>query len=178
MVFCLAFLGLHWWELQSKRDKIYCTLRRNNKTKIHKWAKIEDEHVIMVGLQFNIVERFIVLDWFRGGFTGWLFPMRVPTLDYDESNEDPFNPDDMADTHVISPRVRKQINNRDRMGAFAAGIAAQSGKKKGGIVDFLPWIAILGVALVAFMWYNDHNANQALFNQVQQIQATLKSLVK
>jgi hypothetical protein len=104
--------------------------------------------------------------------------MRVPTLDYDESNEDPFNPDEMTDTHVISPRVRKQINNRDRMGAFAAGIAAQSGKKKGGITDFLPWIAILGVALIAFMWYQDHNSNVALFNQVQQIQATLKSLVK
>ena len=178
MLLCIAILGIHWWEVQSKRDKIYCTLRRSNKTKVHKWAKIEDDHIVIAGLQFNIVERFVVYEWFKGGLLGWLFPTRVPALDYDESSEDPFNPDDMTDAHVISPRVRRQINNRGRMGAFAAGVAAQSGKKKSGIVEFLPWLAIIAVAGVAFMLYQDHQSNVALFNQVQQIQATLKSIVK
>ncbi len=178
MMICVAVVAINWYSAREKRDKIYCTFRRRNKQKIAKWVSMKDTHVVFDHMQFNVVSRCVTFQYFTGGLFGWLNPMFVATLDYDASNEDPFNPDDLSESRIITPRVRKTINNEDRMAAFARGVNIQAGKKKGGIADLLPWIAVLGLVIVGFFVYQDHQNQQILISQMQQIQATLKSIVK
>jgi len=178
-VLAVAVLVMNWFTARDKRDKILCTFRSASRQKQTKWAKIDDIYVRFNHMRFVIIEKCLTYQWYTGGLFGWLNPMRVPTLDYDESSEYPLNPDNLEDTHVITPRTRDLINNRERYGAFAQGINKEVGKKgMGGLTSFIPWIALLAVVVIGFMFYQDHQSNVALFNQVQQIQATLKSLVK
>ncbi len=178
MMIAVAIVAINWWSARSKRDKIYCTLRRSNRQKITRWIKQTDDKVQFGKYEFNVVSKCVTWQWLTGGLFGWLNPMFIPTLDYDMRNEDPLDPDDLTNDRVISPRARKLMNNEEDFTSFARGVQTQSGKKKSGFTEFLPWIAIIGVAIIGFFFYQDHQSNVAMFNQIQQIQATLKSIVK
>ncbi len=170
------------YDLVSKRNRMFCTFRRVNKQRISKWVKLDDDYVIFDGKKYDVVPDCLCPQFYSPGlFKFFGFGIWIMSADYSWYRAAPHDPNDWNAT-VISPAVRKVINNSDRMRAFARGIQAQTGVKKGGLMGYLPLIAIGAVLLIAVWVYNSNQvvaANQNAFGaHLATIENALKAMGK
>ena len=135
-----------------KRDKIYVRYNRADKTTIDKFVSSHAAKLIFDNQEFDIVRRRITLYWYKRGIHA-LLPMYVRMLEYSWYSRWPHDPDDYQNVWE-TPAVRNAINQEGRYKSLARGISSQGGvKKQSGIQQYLPWIAI-GLVLVVAFYFN------------------------
>lgn len=167
----LVFMA--WYANSSKRNKILCTFRRANKTKVVKWVKMQARYVIFDGGKYDIIPSRVVFQWYTAGLVHMLFPQWVATLDYTYGKRLPLD-SNRADYDWENPEVRKAINISDIVKSyFATSSPAATSKKAGLLTAYLPWIAIGLVVLVAFYFNSKMTsfgaALDAVINQLNSI---------
>lgn len=154
IVVALGVLVMSWYANTSKRNKILCTFRRVNKTKLKKFVTMNKEFVIFDGKKYDIIPSCITFEWYTGGFIHMLFPQWVATLDYTWGKRLPLNPNRM-DYDWDNPENRKAINISDIIKSYFSTANPVAVKKQSMLKEYAPWIAILLVVLVGFWLYNN-----------------------
>ncbi len=173
LIFMLVVVvGMAWYANWSKRNKIYCSFIRINKTTVHKFVKMTSRYVVFDNKRYDIVTKCITFDWWDKGLTHMLFPQWVATLEFAYNKRFPIDPD-TGQAVIITPEVRNAMNKEEWVKSYAKGFQPPSSKKETAIQQYLPWIAIGLVALLGFYVYTNMQAvNQALViitNQIQSI---------
>lgn len=175
VIMAISILVLAWYANTSKRNKILCTFRRVNKTKIVKFVKMKAQYVIFDGGKYDIVPSRITFQWYTAGIVHMLFPQWVATLDYAYDSSSPLDPNTLS-YNWETPRVRQAINAAELVESyFKTSTPSSSVKKQGIFMQYLPFIAIGLVVLVGFWMYNNM---QSLSNHMAIIQNQLNAVVK
>ena len=170
----LAILFMAWYANSSKRDKILCTFRRINKTKINKFVKMNSRYVIFDNGKYDIISSRITFLWYNGGFIHMIFPQWVATLDFSHTSRFPHDPNNM-NKNWETPEVRNAINKSELVTSYFKTSTPNSTKKQGKLTEYLPWIAIMAVVLVGFYLYNNM---QILNNQLAYLQNAINAINK
>ncbi len=174
-IMAVGILVMAWYANTSKRNKILCTFRRINKTKIVKFIKMESRYVIFDGGKYDIIPNRITFQWYTAGIIHMLFPQWVATLDFTYSSRFPHDPNDMKTTSE-TPAIRRALNKEEWVESYYKGAKpSSSNKKQGLIVQYLPWIALILVFIVGVYLYN----NMAMLaNEIVAIKNTLNAIKK
>lgn len=154
MLITLLIAAMAWWANSSKRNKIYCSLTRPNRTKIKKFVKMSSRYVIFEGRKFDVIPSCIVFEWWDKGLIHMLFPQWVATLDYVADNRFPIDPKS-GKPSVISPEVRKVMNKEEwAKSYFKSSTPPSPSKLKQGVFEkYMPFILLGCVGLVGFYLY-------------------------
>lgn len=154
MLMMVAVVFMAWYANTSKRNKILCTFRRVNKTKIKKWVKMQSRYIIFDGGKYDIIPSRITFEWYTAGIVHMLFPQWVATLDYSYNSRFPHDPNDMKIT-AETPAVRKALNKEEWVESYYKGAKPSTQKTKQGVImQYLPWVAIFLVVLL-FVYFNN-----------------------
>ena len=173
-VMAIMLCGMAWYANYSKRDKIYCTFRRINKTKIEKFVKMTSEYVIFDKWKYDIVPSSITFIWWDKGLIHQIFPQWVASLDYSYHSRFPHNPNKMRQSWE-TPEVRKAINKREWVLSYAKGFTPPTRKAESGLNKYIPWIAVIMVLLVAgYVMMN----MQGLAVQINMLEENVKALAR
>lgn len=163
-----------WYANTSKRNKILCTFRRVNKTKIKKWVKMSGRYVIFDKGKYDVIPSRITFEWYSAGLVHWLFPQWVATLDYSYNSRFPHDPNNMA-INAETPATRKALNKEEWVESYYKGAKPSQDKRQGMLQQYLPYVAILLVVAVAFIGYNWITK---INYHISDISNTLNTLVK
>ena len=170
----LIVVAMAWWANASKRNKIYCSFTRVNKTSIHKFVRMSSRYVVFDNQRYDIVPSCIVFDWWTNGIIHMLFPQWVATLDFTYSSRWPIDKL-TGKPAVISPEVRKNMNKEEWVKSYARGFTPPAAKKQTAIQQWLPYVAIIAVALVAvYMFVNIQAIQKDLVNLYNAINSIAK----
>ena len=154
LVMAVVVVGMAWWANSSKRNKIYCSFTRVNKTSIHKFVRMTSRYVVFDGKRHDIIPKCIVFDWWDRGLVHMLFPQWVATLDFTFASRFPKDPETNKPV-IISPEVRNAMNKEEWVKSYAKGFTPPSQKKQTMIQQYLPWIAIIMVAFMGAYFYTN-----------------------
>lgn len=154
LIAIMAIIGVFmaWYANSSKRNKIYCTFRRVNKTKIEKFARMSSRYVIFDGGKYDIIPSRISFVWWNKGLINQLFPQWVATLDYSWFSRFPHDPNKMEVT-AETPKTRKALNKEEWVESYYKGAKPSAANKQNIIAQYLPWVAIGLVVIVAFYFH-------------------------
>lgn len=167
----MVVVVMAWYANVSKRNKIYCSFKRVNKTSIHKFVKMTSRYIVFDGKRFDIIQSCIVFDWWDKGLVHMLFPQWVATLDYTHVNRFPIDPE-TGKHAIISPEVRNAMNKEEWVKSYAKGFQPPTAKRQSAIQQYLPWLAIGLVALMGVYFYTNIQAlNQNLATLINQVQS-------
>lgn len=147
LVMAAILVFMAWYANSSKRNKIYCSFTRINKTSVHKFVKMSSRYVVFDGKRYDIVPSCVVFDWWDKGLVHMLFPQWVATLDYSYASRWPKDPVTQKAV-IISPEVRNAMNKEEWVKSYAKGFTPPSAKKQGFGQQYMPWIAIILVGLL------------------------------
>lgn len=151
MLMLLALAAMAWWANYSKRNQILCTFNRVNKTQVTKFVKMQSRYIVFDGGKFDIIPSRIVFRWYNGGFIHMLFPQWVATLTFSHHSRYPLDPNTLQYT-AETPTTRAALNKTEWTESFFKGAKpSQKQGKMGGLAQYLPWVAIGLVVIVA--WY-------------------------
>ena len=170
----IMMVGMAWYANSSKRDKIYCSFRRINKTKVVKFVKMRSRYVIFDGARYDIVPSCITFEWFDKGLIGQMFPQYVATLDFCHYSRFPLDPNTLKPV-VISPEVRQAMNKEEWVKSYAKGFVPPTTKKQSLIQQYLPFASIVLVILVGFYLYMNM---QILSQQYADLANALRAITK
>jgi len=173
-IMSMTVLGLAWYANSRLRNKIYCSFRRVNKTKIEKFVRMTSRYVIFDGRRYDIIPSCVTLLWWDKGFIHQLFPQNVVALDFTHESRFPLDPNTLKPV-IISPEVRGAMNKEEWVKSYAKGFAPPSGKKQSMIQQYLPLITVGFVVLLGFYLYSNQ---QALSQQIAIMQNTLNAITK
>jgi hypothetical protein len=68
-IMAIVLVVAAWYANSNKRNKIYCTFRRVNKTKIEKFVKMNSRFVIFDGGKYDILTNRITFIWWDKGLS-------------------------------------------------------------------------------------------------------------
>lgn len=176
VVVVALFILYALYATQKLRNKILCTFRRVNKTKVEKFVTMQDRYVVFDGGKYDIVPSSITFQWYNRGIHQFA-PTWVATLDFTHESRWPLNPNTFNPS-IDSPRVRKNLNKEEDFNAFGRGVNAQVDKKKQGLQKWLPWI-VGGVAIMLiYIYFNGQLTSMANYMNTQfaNITNTLNSI--
>ena len=170
VMFMLVLAGLAlmaWYANYSKRNQILCTFNRVNKTQIVKFVKMQTRYVVFDNGKYDIVSSRIVFRWYNGGFIHMLFPQWVAALTFSHTSRWPLDTNSMSYT-AETPETRKNLNKEEWVNSYYKGAKPSSASKGklGGLQQYLPWVAILLVVLVAFYLNNKMSSFGAVLDTV------------
>jgi len=174
LVMMCVLVGFAWYANSSKRNKIHCTFRRINKTKVAKFVKMSSRYVSFDGKLYDIIPSCITFQWWDKGLVHMLFPQWVATLDFIHNSRFPIDPE-TGKPAVISPEVRKAMNKEEWVKSYAKGFTPPSNKKQGMLQQYLPWISIILVVMVGFYLYTNM---QALSQSIAALDNALRAIAK
>ena len=157
LVMAVVVVGMAWYSNSSKRNKIYCSFTRVNKTSIHKFIKMSSRYVVFDGKRYDIIPSCVIFDWWDKGLVHMLFPQWVATLDYGFNSRYPIDKT-TGKPAIISPEVRNAMNKEEWVKSYARGFTPPSAKKQTTIQQYLPWVAILLVVMMGMYFYTNMQA--------------------
>lgn len=167
LVVLLAMLamGMAYYSQASLRNKIFCTFRRPNKTKIEKFVSLRSKFVIFDGGKYIVNPKRVTLMWYNRGINAF-FPTWVPSLDYRWDTDQPLDPETFEATWE-TPEARQSMGQEENIKALDRAVAAQTGKKQSRFQEYLPWITLGALIVVVYLVY-----------QMSQNIAVLEQLIK
>lgn len=143
--FAVGIIGMFWYSQSKLKNKLLCTFRRANKTKVEKLVPLRSRYVVFDRGRYNVNPKRITLFWFNRGIHQF-FPTWLPALDFRWDSPNALDPETFENTWD-TPESREMAENEDDYKAFNKGIQSQL-SKKGRFPDWLlPMIAI-GISLV------------------------------
>ena len=165
------------------RNKIYCTFRTRDKTKVYKWVKAIDGYRIEWGngwYYIDIKRCVLAFKWVG------ILPLWVRTLDFRFDASKALDPETF-DNAYESPEERKALNVKDDMQAANQGSqrALAPGGKVSGMFGggLMPILMIGGILLSLYFSYTAANRTDkvgvqgnATQIQIQDVQKSVNSL--
>lgn len=148
-IMALIMVGIAWHANNRLRNKIYCTFRRVNKTKLEKFVQMTSRYIVFDGRKYDIIPSCITFIWWNKGLIYSLFPQWVASLDYTHDNRFPHDPNTLKPA-IISPEVRNTMNKEEWTKSYAKTFTPPTTKKQTVLNQYLPWMAIGLVALMGF----------------------------
>lgn len=151
--FLLFLMAYHFYSVYSVRNKIWCSFRRADRTKVEKWAKENQARIDFDGGWYHVEpsRTVLMLKWNP-------LPMWVRALDFRHDSARALHPDTFD--NAFTPEARKQLDKTDDIKALEIGNnqALAGGKQKKGLLEsFMPIIVIGGFLIVAwFLWQQQH----------------------
>lgn len=147
----VLFIGGAFWYSQSKiKNKLLCTFRRANKTRVEMLVPIKSRYVFFDNGRYNINPKCITLFWYNRGVHQF-FPTWMPSLDFNWNSPEPLDPSNFQQTWK-TPEASASSQQEDSFKAFAKGIQSQAGVKKSAFPEWLFPVIILGVLAVLGFW--------------------------
>lgn len=169
LIMAMLVVGMAWYSNSSKRNKIYCSFTRVNKTSIHKFVKMADRYVVFDGKRYDIIPSCVIFDWWDKGLVHMMFPQWVATMSYTYSSRFPIDPT-TGKPSIISPEVRNAMNKEEWVKSYARGFTPPSAKKQTFIQNYLPWFAIGVVVLLGiYVYMNNQAFNKALIDIINKV---------
>ena len=135
----------------SLKDKIYCTYRRRDKTKIHKWAKAVNGYRIQFENGWYYVNiRRCVLEFKWVG----ILPIWIRTLDFRFDSTQALDPETF-NNNWETPEARKALNKEEDIKALDTGTKKSLSPGKGGALGsgWMPYIIVGGFVVVGWFLY-------------------------
>lgn len=157
LLMAVVVVGMAWWANLSKRNKIYCSFTRVNKTSIHKFVKMTSRYVVFDRKRYNIIPSCVKFDWWDKGLVHMVFPQWVATLDYTYANQWPIDPA-TGKPVILSPEVRHVMNKEEWFKSYNKSLSPPSAIRQTAIQQYLPWVAIGVVALMGVYFYTNMQA--------------------
>ena len=149
-----AIIAYIWYSVNDKRDKIYCTLIRKDKTKLNEWRKKNPSgRVEMDGGWYYYTSNAVTYDWLNKGIH-LLFPIYVPCALFRWNCKWALSPEKF-EADEESPQVRKNLDKEEDLTAWRkSGQTAMAGKKKMSMLEaYMPMITVGGFIVVGyFIW--------------------------
>lgn len=165
LIMAMVVVGMAWYANSSKRNKIYCSFTRVNKTSVHKFVKMVSRYVVFDGKRYDVVTSCIKFDWWDKGLVHMLFPQWVAALDFTYASRWPIDPA-TGKPAIISPEVRSAMNKEEWVKSYAKGFTPPSAKKQTAIQQYLPYVAILLFVMMAVYFYTNIQALGASLAEV------------
>lgn len=155
IIIVLVFiLGIFLYSQLKFQNKMLCNFLRPNKQRIRKFVPLYSRHVIFdrgkYGIErYRVDSQCIVLEKYTGGVNK-LFPVWIPTLDFEWWNP---NPKDPATGKIQwhTPEVEAAGYNSQSYVGIARAMAQQSGGRENKIQKFLPLIT-LGLLVIGLIF--------------------------
>ena len=173
-VMAVLVVVMAWYANSSKRDKIFCTFNRINKTQRDKFVKMTSRYVIFDGKKYDIIPSCVVYKWWDKGLVHMLFPQWVATMEFSWSNRFPHDPNTLKPA-IVSPEVRNTMNKEEWVKSYAKSFTPPTTKKETMFQQYLPWVGIILAIVVGVYLYNNI---QSISNQMAIMQNTLNSITK
>ncbi len=146
ILFYLTYVAYDW------RNKIWCSYRRRDRTKIERWTKSNKKgqwgDVEFEGGLYHVEPGRTTLIWKMVlGF----FPMPARSLDFRHDSARALDPDTFENS--FTAEARKELDTTDEVRAMSEGHQKALGsKKKGGfLADYMPIIMLIGFVALGFM---------------------------
>ena len=170
----VMLVAMAWYANSSKRDKIYCTFRRSNKTKIVKFVKMSSRFIIFDKARYDVIPSCVTYEWWDKGLIGKMFPQNVATLDFTWYSRYPLDPNTLKPV-VISPEVREAMDKEEWVKSYAKGFSPSVSQKQSLIQQYLPFASVVLVILVGFYLYMNL---QILSQQYTELANALRAINK
>ncbi len=163
----VVFVFLYAWYSSSKKAKqILCIYRRVDKTRIEKWVSRHSDFVLFDGAKYQIEPDRIGLQMYTRDIHLFL-PIWVQALDYSWYSKHPHDPNNW-DNNSESPGVNEALNMEQATKDIAKGLATQSGGKKENMLQkYLPYILLIGFAIIGVMYYTQKLQIDAIIKTLQ-----------
>ncbi len=174
-VWVLALLLLVGWQVYSVysvKERIWCTFRRRDRTKIEKWARKDQRRIVFDGGWYHVEpdRTTLMIKWNP-------LPMWVRSLDFRWDSSRALHPDTFK--NEFSPEERKQLDTSDEIRAFDEGgiRAMNTGRQKKGMLDTLfPIIVIVGMVAIGYMLWTTQKRLDMIGQATNVIQSMLGNL--
>ena len=163
-----AIAVIAWFQLQSLKNKVFCSYNRPSGQEIRQWVKLDQKKVRFDNLEFTILPERHKLMWYKllwgilGNIGTW-----VIAYDFTFDSEYPRDPRTYKPS-VVNPETRRAMNNSDSWAAYNRSVDKQSGRKQ-GLSQYYPIIiAALLVGVAFYYLYNQNAANQANIKSLEE----------
>jgi hypothetical protein len=164
MVFGLAMLSAY-----DKKDKIYCTFRRRDKTLVEKWAKSSRGLIDFEGGWYRVIPKRCMLMFWNKGIHGFI-PIWVRRLDYRYDSNMPIDPETFNAAYD-NPADQKALDRTEDLTSLLRTQERVIGKQKqSGLSGWLPIIVILGFIVVGYMVYMQQQKTDMLGQAINVLQ--------
>ncbi len=173
IIICLLFLlGIFIYAQTKFKNKMLCYFLRPNKQRIKKFVPLYSTYVIFDRKKYGI-ERYridpncIIFEWYTGGVNK-LFPVLIPTLDFEWWNPNPRNPA-TGQIGWHTPEVEAAAYQGQSYVGLARAMAQQAGGgKRNKIMELIP-IIILGVVIImAYIVWTGQSQQAKNFQAMQE----------
>jgi len=173
MLVVLMIVGLAIYKTYRLRNKIICRYTSRSKQTWDVIVPAKGECVFIEKRKFIIIPECIKHHWH---WVLGIIPTFMPELDFVWNSKYPVDPNKGQPT-VISPEVEEAIDEERLTRAYAHSQNQEaSGKvgKLGGLAQYMPYIAIALVVVVAFYFYTQ---NKAITSDLNVVKLALQSLL-
>ena len=174
LVMILLFvLGYSAYSAYGLRNKIWCSFRRRDRTKIEKFAKQNQGRIDFdKGWYYVDPRRTTLMMWTKG--IHMLIPTWIRTSDYRHDSSQPLNPDTFVNEWE-TPEARKALNKEEDIRAYAAGNVQAVGKGKQGFFDrWFPLLTVVAIVIVGYMIYTLMQKTDMLGQAINVLQEMLQ----
>jgi preprotein translocase subunit SecG len=149
-VLLIGVILLQFYSVYNVRNKIWCTFRRVDRTKINKWAKNGQGRIEFDGGWYEVEPARVTLALKWEPLPTW-----VRTLDFRHDSSRALDPDTFDNQYT--PEARKQLDKTDDIRALEQGnqqaLSARGGKQ-GLLERYMPFIVVIGFVVIGFFLYN------------------------
>jgi hypothetical protein len=181
IIIILVFvLGIFVYSQVKFQNKMLCYFLRPNKQRIKKFVPLYSRHVVFdrgkYGIErYRVEPQCIVLEKYTGGVNK-LFPVWIPTLDFEYWNPNPRDPS-TGKIQWHTPEVEAAGYNSSAYVGLARAMANQVGGKKSKLMELLPLIT-LGVAALTLIlvFYLNSNMSKQITESFQAMQQQINLL--
>lgn len=165
------------YSARSLKEKILCSFTRKDRTRILKWAKVNQGRIDFDGGWYDVEPSRTVQRLWESGIH-FIIPTWVRCSDYRFDSSRPLNPDTFENQY--SPELRKQLDISDGVKGLEQGnrealISNKSGRQN-ILQQYLPIIVLGGFVIIGwFLWQQQGKTDDVGFaiNVVQQQLADL-----
>jgi hypothetical protein len=170
MVVCLFLVALVWFSQKKFENKMLCRFVLPHNVEIEKWVPIHSRYVVLKtkrGVERYVIDaRYIVMRLYQGGVNK-IFPVMVPTLEYNWTSENPIDRSTGEPSSWRTPDIAGAAWQGSQFSAFTKAISAQVAKK--GLAGMLPYIIIAGVVILVGIF---------LYSQISGLSAQVDALTQ
>ena len=155
LIMLLLFIVIYSsYSAHSLKDKIRCTFRRRDRTRLERFAKAKQKRIDFDNGWYYINPKYTTLSLWSQGVHA-IIPTWIRVLDFRHDSPEALNPDTFTNSWE-SPEARKALNKEEDIRAYSAGNVASLAKSKPqGMLDrFFPIIVIGAVCAIGYMLYS------------------------
>lgn len=172
LLFCMVML--QFYSVYSVRDRIWCTFRNPDRTKISKWAKVGQSRIEFAGGWYQVEPDRVTLAIKWNPMPSW-----VRTLDFRHDSSRALDPNTFSNEYT--PQARKQMDITDDVAGFQGGnerSLTKVGGKQNMLQQYMPLMVLIGFIVVGFFLYQQQQKTDNVGFAINVVQQQLGDVLK